>query len=564
MTKKDNKEVLLSNKKYFIIKFICSLFLRGFLLLIPIYYSYGIDAITNGNYNHAYIMIIMFFVFFMLYRLSEIINQKTYYNLYSNLYKTYLNLGLYKTCNNSLYSLSRFSMSEYSNIMSEDFEVMSEYYSTLVIRTVEIMEAIYIIIYFFTINIIIGYLTLVICLFVLFLLLYFNPIIANTNNERKQRNDKRISLFQELLISIKEIKGFNIFKVVVERTNKTIKDYVKWNNKLNVDKYYLKQAALGLINVFQFLCLIIGIKLISSNLMTIGVLTIIYSYYTKLGELFLSIITLFESRINVSVAKLRIHKLFQYASDNNLDDENIENINGTIEFKNVLYGNINAPILNKVSFKIKENTINVITGPTGSGKVGIFELLHRYNRQHKGKIYVSGRELQKYTARDLGNLISSVSREPTFFNISIKDNLSIFDSNFENIVNLAKELGIHDYIMALDDGYDTILDARGNNINSDVKYSLAIIRVLLNRPKILLFDETFDFLSKDITSKVYKMLIDLKRDNTIIIITKSKKVIEQEFIDKVIMMYKNKIIADGTHKELLKENSDYKKLFNKL
>ena len=77
-------------------------------------------------------------------------------------------------------------------------------------------------------------------------------------------------------------------------------------------------------------------------------------------------------------------------------------------------------------------------------------------------------------------MISSVRRDPTFFNVSIKDNLSIFDSNFENIVNLAKELEIHDYIMALDDGYDTILDARGNNINTDVKYALAIMRVLLN------------------------------------------------------------------------------------
>ena len=138
MTKKDNREVLLKNKKYFIIKFLSSLFIRAFLLLIPIYYSYSIDAITNGDYRQSYIMIIMFFIFFMLYRVTEVINQITYYKLHSNLYKTYLKLGLYKTCNNSLYSLSRFSLSEYSNIMSEDFEMISDYYSTLVIRIVEI------------------------------------------------------------------------------------------------------------------------------------------------------------------------------------------------------------------------------------------------------------------------------------------------------------------------------------------------------------------------------------------------------------------------------------------
>ena len=85
MTKSENREVLKKNTKYFVLKFIVSLLLRGFLLVIPIYYSYGIDAITNGNYNVAYNMIIMFFVFAVLYRLSEVINQITYYKLYSNI-----------------------------------------------------------------------------------------------------------------------------------------------------------------------------------------------------------------------------------------------------------------------------------------------------------------------------------------------------------------------------------------------------------------------------------------------------------------------------------------------
>ena len=564
MTKKDNKEVLLKNKKYFVIKFISSIFIRIFLLLIPIYYSYSIDSITSGNYDKAYIMIIMFFIFFMLYRVTEVINQITYYNLYSNLYKTYLNLGLYKTCNNSLYSLSRFNLSEYSNIMSEDFEVLSDYYSTMVIRIVEIMEAIYIIIYFFTINIMIGYLIFFICLIVLFILLYFNPIIARTNNERKIRNDKRISLFQELLLSIKEIKGFNIFDVAKNRTNNTLDEYLKWNNKLNIDKYNLKQVSLGFINIFEFICLLIGIKLIIDGNMTIGVLTIIYSYYTKLGELFLSIITLFESNINVKVARLRIHKLFQYANVNFEDKENIDRVKGSIEFKNVLYGNKQNPFLNNVSFKIKENSINVITGPTSSGKVGIFELLLRYNRQHQGSILIDDIDIKKYDSKTLSNIISCVRRDPTFFNISIKDNLSIFESNFENIINLSKELKIHDYIMSLDNGYDTILETNASNINTDVKYILAIMRVLLNRPKILLFDETFDYLSHDLVENVLNILKSLKDDNTILIISKNKNIISLDYVDQVIMMYENKVLVKGIHNELLKENNEYKKIFNKL
>ena len=555
MTRKDNKEVLLKNKKYFIIKFISSLFIRIFLLLIPIYYSYGIDEITRGNYNAAYLMITMFFVFYLLYRITEIINQRTYYALYSNLYKTYLELGLYKTCNNSLYSLSRFSLSEYSNIMSEDFEILSEHYATLVIRIVEIMEAIFIVVYFFTINVVIGYITLFVCLLVLYFLIFYNSYIANTNKERKIRNDKRISLFQELLLSMKEIKGFNIIDVVKERTNNTVTDYVKWNNKLNIQKYNLKQKSLGFINIFEFIALMIGIKLIKDGKATIGVLTIIYSYYTKLSDLFLSIITLFESRINLTTAKQRINKLFEYAS-NNYDNN--------IEFKNVLYGNRKNPILNNVSFKINKNSFNVITGVTGSGKVGIFELLLGYNRQHVGKILIDNKELKSYSAKILGNNISSVRRDPTFFNISIKDNLSILDSNFENIVHLAKELKIHDYIMALDNGYDTILEPNASNINSDVKYSLAIMKVLLKRPKILLFDETFDFLSVDIANRDLDILRKMKEDNTILVISKKKEIIELECVDNIIALSDHKIIATGAHKELLKENKEYKKIISKL
>lgn len=563
MTKKDNREVLKKNTKYFISKFICSVFIRIFLLLIPIYYSYGIDEIAKGNYDASIHMIIMFFVFFMLYRLTEIINQKTYYSLYSNLYKTYLDLGLYKTCNNSLYSLSRFSLSEYSNIMSEDFETLSDYYSTLVIRVVEIMEAIYIVIYFFTIHITIGYLTLFISLVVLFLLLYFNPIIANTNKERKQRHDKRISLFQELLLSIKEIKGFNIYSIVRDRTMNTVDNYIKWNNKLNIDKYNLKQVSLGLLNVFEFLSLLIGIKLVISGKLTLGVITIIYSYYTKLGDLFLSIITLFESNINVKISRLRIHKLFQYATFSE-EKTKKRNIKGFIEFKNVLYGDRNNPILNKVSFSINNNSFNVITGLSGSGKSGIFDLLLRYNRQHEGKILIDGIELKDYDNKQISNIISAVRRDPTFFHISIKDNLSIFDSNFENIVNLAKELNIHDYIMALSDGYNTILESDGSNINGDVKFALAIMRVLLKRPKILLFDETFDFLSRDIGLKVLNMLKQMRRDNTILLISKKMEILELDFIDQIILLDNHQVVAMGSHNELIDNNKNYKKIINKL
>lgn len=561
MTKEENRKVLLKNKRWFLFKFLASLFIRTFLLIIPLYYSYLIDELTKGNYNAAYQMLIMFFIFTILYRITEVINQISYYKLYSNLYKTYLDLGFSKTCNNSLYSLSRFSLSEYSNIMSEDFETLSDYYTTLVIRVVEILEAIYIIIYFFTINVLIGYLTLLISLIILFILLFYNPKIAKTNQERKNRHDKRISLFQELLLSVREIKGFNIFNVAHERTKNTVDDYVKWNNKLNIDKYNLKQLSLGLIDVFQFIGLLIGIKMIISGNMTIGVLTIIYSYYTKLSNLFLSIITLFESRINVKVARIRIHKLFQYAMVNYTNEVVKADIKGKITFQNVLYGNKQDPILNDVSFVIKPNTFNIITGLSGSGKTGILDLLLRYNRQHQGTILIDEENISNISSDKLSKIVSAVRKNPTFFNISIKDNLSIFDSNFENIIYFCKLFGIHDYIMGLENGYDTILLNDATNINSDVKYVLAIIRVFLKKTKIMLFDEVFDYLSKDISTNILAFLKNLKNENTIIVITKNKNILKDEVVNQIILLDNNKVIGIGLYDDLKDDN---KKIFNNM
>ena len=561
MTKEENRKVLLKNKRWFLFKFLASLFIRTFLLIIPLYYSYLIDELTKGNYNAAYQMLIMFFIFTILYRITEVINQISYYKLYSNLYKTYLDLGFSKTCNNSLYSLSRFSLSEYSNIMSEDFETLSDYYTTLVIRVVEILEAIYIIIYFFTINVLIGYLTLLISLIILFILLFFNPKIAKTNQERKNRHDKRISLFQELLLSVREIKGFNIFNVAHERTKNTVDDYVKWNNKLNIDKYNLKQLSLGLIDVFQFIGLLIGIKMIISGNMTIGVLTIIYSYYTKLSNLFLSIITLFESRINVKVARIRIHKLFQYATVNYTNEVVKEDIKGKVTFQNVLYGNKQDPVLNDVSFVIKPNTFNIITGLSGSGKTGILDLLLRYNRQHQGTILIDEENISNISSDKLSKIVSAVRKNPTFFNISIKDNLSIFDSNFENIIYFCKLFGIHDYIMGLENGYDTILLNDATNINSDVKYVLAIIRVFLKKTKIMLFDEVFDYLSKDISTNILDFLKNLKNENTIIVITKNKNILKDEVVNQIILLDNNKVVGIGLYDDLKDDN---KKIFNNM
>ena len=563
MVKDDNKKIILLHKSKFFIKFIVSIILNVLLLIIPIYYSKLIDALSSMNFNKAYLFIVIFAILTIIYRIIEYFNQKAYFWLYLALYKSYMNLALSKTFNNSLYSLSRFSLSEYSNIMSEDCEMISEYYSTLVIRIVELFEFIYIIIYFFFINKMIGIITVVSSIFIIFLLIYFNKYIVIVNIERKNRNDLRISLFQEIFLSIRTIKGFNILKGIKKRLNRAIDDYVKWHIKLNMNRFSLREIALGIVDIFKIISLVIGIKLIINGYMTLGTITIIYSYYTKLSELFISIITLSESINNKNVSLKRINKLFQYANCHQPDESNYNDIKGDIVFEKVLYGNKITPYLNDVSFKINSNTLTVVSGNNNSCR-GIFDLLLGYNRPHSGNILIDNINYNLYSRENISNNISFINEYPTFFNTSIHDNLLIFDNNFENIINVCKYLEIDEYIMKLNDGYETILYNNGSNIDNDIRYLLALAIVFLKKSKIILIDNIFSHISHNLYQKLLKMVCELKKEHTIIIISNDKKIIKNKNVDKNILIYNGIIIGYGKYSDLMLNNQAYYVLINKM
>lgn len=563
MSKDENKKVLLLHKGKFTWKFIVSIILNVLLLITPIYYSKLIDAITAANFDSAYLFAIIFGILTIVYRIVEYFNQKAYFWLYLSLYKSYMNLGISKTFNNSLYSLSRFSLSEYSNILSEDFEMISDYYSTLVIRIVEIFEFIYIIIYFFFINKYIGIITTLSSIFVIFILFYFNKYISKTNTERKSRNDKRISLFQEIFLSVKTIKGFNILNVIEKRLDSIINDYIKWHTKLNMNRYSLRQWALGIVDLFKIISLIIGIKLIISGNMTLGMITIIYSYYSKLNELFTSIITLSESLNNKKVSERRVTKLFQYAINHEVDVDNNNDVVGKITFNNILYGSKLTPILNNVSFSVSEHSLNILSGSIKSN-IGIFELLLQYNKAHSGNILIDNVDISNYSRENISHIMGFIMEYPTFFNTSIRDNLLIFDSNFENIVNVCKYLGIDDYIMSLENGYETILDSNASNINNDAKYLLAFARVFLRKSKVILIDNILDHVSKPVYKQIFGLLIKLKNEHTIIMISRDLRVIKNKNIDNIIFLAYGKIVGIGRHNELLRNNMEYKNLLKKM
>lgn len=529
-------------------KFFSSILIRGLLLTIPIFLSIVINLTTKGSYTLAIIYTLIFIFIVLFYRFSEVLNQRFYYKLYNKIFSYYSNLGINKTKDNSIFSLSRFNLGQYTNTIITDVDIMSTFLASGVIRVVQIFEFFVIYIYFFILDKYLFIAAVILSLIMLLVALKSGNRVQQLNEKRKGELDQMTASIHEYFIGIKEIKSFNIFNSISDITGKNINDYLDANAKYNKKNNFNNQFFLSFFELFRLLSIIYAIYLVNIGRIEIGVLLIIYNYYQKIIDNFASILTINVEFRNYKVSLKRFYRLIEYSHSKKIKNEvNVEDFKNTIEFKSILYGYKENPIFKNLSFKIKENQLVSITSRNSKQTSGIFDLLMKLNQPHEGSILINNVNIEDIDDKDYYNLISSSREEPAFFNMSIKDNLSIIEDNYEEMVQVCKSIGVHETIMSLDKGYDTIMDNKINLTTID-KQLLSLARVLLKNSKIMLFDESIGSFDESTQNKIRKIFNKLKVDHTIIVACHNKKIME--ISDKIIVIDNKKVSEEGNFKEL--------------
>lgn len=163
----ENKKILRHTWKEFSIKFVTSILMRGILMILPVWYSDAIDWASKGNFEKAYHLIVLSLLVYIAYYIIESLNNVILWKLYNRLYKRYTKLATYSTFQNSIYSLSRFSLGEYGNILNNDIDIICAFYANGVMRIVQLLEFLIIYSYFFTLNIYIFLITVMVSLLML-------------------------------------------------------------------------------------------------------------------------------------------------------------------------------------------------------------------------------------------------------------------------------------------------------------------------------------------------------------------------------------------------------------
>lgn len=551
------KLVLKKSRKFIIIKIIISILYRAIAMITPILFSTCVDYVTNGMYKNAMFIAMGAILLVIIFRIFDIINTYTWHKLYNSMYDNYTKIGVNKVFDNSLYSLSRFNIGEFLNIMSTDINVMSDFYCNLIMRIIRIIEVMVIFVYFFMINIYIGISGIVMGIIAFTIILLSSNRIERLNQDKSINFDNRNTIVNEFLLSIREIKAFNIFTPMKKRIDESTGKYTKSYLKQRVGEDIYKYLVLALIEIFRWGLFIYGIYLISVGKMEMGSLLVIYNYFTQLVEGFSEFATINIGIRQLKVSEERFFQLIIYSHEKLLLEKkyNFKNLN--IKFKDVVYGDKENPRLKGVSFDLKSNSINCIAGVVGSGKSGVVDLLLKLNSQHSGTIKIGGLNISDIDFDYYYSLISCIDKNDRFLNISVKDNLSLVNDNFERIVYICKKLGIHDEISKLKYGYDTVLNSSDDKLSANSKILLNIARILLKNTKIMIFDEIICSLNKDSRNTVLEIFNDLKERFTIIIIDKNEDVLK---MSDNIVLFNDGLVSDCGEYDNVSQNKLYKKI----
>ena len=555
--KTENDRVLKNSKKEFIINTINSILLRGAVLIIPVIWSYALDNIYEGLYDKAIKLIILSLIITVVYYGLEQLYQVTFYKLYNKLYNLYENSYTDNFYKNSLFSLSRFSLGEYNNLLNSDIDVIASYYANFPMRIIRIIEFLVIYFYFYTINPIIFIITLIVSIISLGYMIYGSKETERLNKIRKDTLDYKTASNHEIYKNIRDIKSFNIYNKIATTTNKKRNAYLDANAKFNIQSTGVKFISIIMVEVVRLLLMIYGVYLIRNGNMEVGALLIIYNYYQKIVDNYTIVSNILISKKSLKVSFNRFAKILENASKEKLFDDDIK-VDGNIVFKNILYGYRDNPTLKNTSFTLYNNSINIITGPSGSGKSGIVDLLLKMNRPHKGTICIGEKNIFDTKSNNYYNLIACVSKSPTFFDDSIKNNLLLVNDDFDYAVKVCKLLNIHNYIMSLKDGYNTNINS---NIKRSVFYLLAIARVIIKDSKIMIFDESLSMIDKKDIETIKNILLELKKSHTIIVIDREQNI--DEISDHIVVIDEHTVIEEGNREQLLKKKTFYSNFTSK-
>ena len=309
----------------------------------------------------------------------------------------------------------------------------------------------------------------------------------------------------------------------------------------------------------------IGYKLILSGEIQVGKL-IAFSMYTGMfWRPIMNLSSFYNTLITNFAAADRIFDIL----DQDPDIENIgeapkmSRIDGKVEFRNIDFSyNVGGKVLNNINFKVNSGDRIALVGATGSGKTTIISLLSRFYDPTNGEILVDGKNIKYVDLYSYRSQMGIMLQDTFLFSSTIMENIRYgrLDATDEEVINAAKAVNAHEFIMKLENGYDTEVNERGSRLSLGQRQLVSFARALLANPRILILDEATSNIDTQTEMLVQKGIEKLIKGRTSFVIAHRLSTIRD--CDKILVISDGEIIESGTHDELLRNKGMYYDLYS--
>lgn len=400
----------------------------------------------------------------------------------------------------------------------------------------------------------------------LILFMIFGVISQPLFVQVQARLSKVNTILQENLAGIKVVKAFVRERYEQQRFGEAAHDLLAWQLRVGRTFSFLFPLVFVVAQLGQAVVLYFGGSQIIGGTLNLGEyqsfsLYLIYVFF-PVGQL--GFIVSLMAQASASAA--RIFEILDAKSEvtNAPDAVPLGEIKGRVEFRNVTfrYFGSSAPVLSDVSFVAEPGQTIALLGATGSGKTTIINLIPRFYDVSEGAVLIDGIDVRKVTLESLRSQIGIVLQETTLFSGTIRDNIAYGkpEASLEEVIAAAKAASAHDFIMSFPQGYDTPVGERGATLSGGQKQRIAIARALLLNPRILILDDSTSSVDLVTEYQIQKALDQLMKGRTSFVIAQRISTVLNA--DQILVLDKGRIVARGTHEELLETSEIYAEIYS--
>lgn len=549
-----------NGRPFYIVQLFISQGLYSLTSLLPPLATAGIiGVVTNNNFKGIWLYVVLYLVFYLVNYMTNYWNFVMYTKL-AEYYHFTIQQKLFAHIINNDSIFNHISQGEITDTCVDDIRYPIDALDCAVCALMSIIQTIVIFFIFSYYNIVVAVIALGFDLLYLYIMNENSKKVAYHYEGTRKYEDKVNDIFHQMIINRRQVKTLNILPSLNRRLTRTQNEWSKQyeaKRRHITDRYCVTP---GIVRFGEILIYVILGYLVIRGKMEIDTLVLLASYFaltvSSLDEAldYLLDLSTYTVRIN------RIKNILDFQSDDAMEFGDITNdyINGSIVFDHVNYDIKGTPILKNVSFKIPPNEVTAIVGAAGSGKTTIFNLLYRHARVKSGSILMDDESIYNYSNKVYASNLTGVSPKPFVFKMSIQDNLGLVDSNHQHQINACKRVGVHDAIMKLPKGYNTIIDDESRLLSDGDKQLIAIARALLSRAEIILLDQVTNAVDPATTTKIAKLVRDLSSDHTVIVATHKPEMMAAA--DRIIVMKEGRVSAQGTNSAVYKKSKLYQDL----